>query len=272
MSQPFSANGRLLYLVRQGAVRFAGPGERVGELWQTDLQTSRSEALFPGVRVSDYDVSRDGRQIVFAALDDGGTSHIWLGRTDRRVAPRQLSTREANSPHFGGNGSVYYCSPEGGANFIYRMNASGDSQKAIARPVVFLLSVSPDDAWLVARVEATPGADSSQETVAFPTSGGPGRRLCGTTCEIDWTPNANSLVVRLGRSGSPLLTRTIVIALRPGETLPRLPAHGIESEADLDGLRISQVVDGPVYPADVAPLIAFVRSTTERNIYRIPLS
>ena len=159
MSQPFSANGRVLYLVRQGAVRFAGPGERVGELWQTDLQTSRSEALFPGVRVSDYDVSRDGSQIVFAALDDGGTSHIWLGRTDRRVAPRQVSTREANSPHFGGNGSIYYCSAEGGANFIYRMSASGDSQKAVARPVVFLLSVSPDDAWLVARVEATPGAD-----------------------------------------------------------------------------------------------------------------
>ena len=271
MSQPFSTSGRLLYLVRQGAVRFTGPGERVGELWQTDLQTLRSEALFPGIQVSDYDVSRDGSQVLFAALDDRGTSHIWLGRTDRRTAPRQLSTREANSPHFGANGSVYYCSSEGGGSFIYRMSAAGDSQKAIARPVVFLLSVSPDDAWLVARVEATPGADSSQETVAFPTSGGPPLRLCGTTCEVDWTPNAKSLVVRLGKTGSPLLARTFVIALRPGETLPRLPPHGIRSEADLGGLHISQVVDGPVYPSDVPPLVVFARSTTERNIYRIPL-
>ena len=271
MAQPFSANGRLLYLVRQGAVRFAGPGERVGELWQTDLQTSRSEALFPGVQVSDYDVSPDGSQIVFAALDERGVSHIWLGRTDRQTAPRQLSMGEANSPHFGANGNLYYCSSAAGERFIYRMNAAGDLQKAIARPVVFLLTVSPDEAWLVARVEAAPGVDSSQETVAFPTTpGGAPLRLCGTACEVDWTPNGQSLVVRLGNTGS-LLARTFVIALRPGEMMPRLPSHGIRSEADLAGLHVLQVAVGSVYPSDVAPLVAFVRSTTERNIYRIPL-
>jgi serine/threonine protein kinase len=274
MSQPFSVNGRLLYLIRQGAVRFAGPdGERAGELWQTDLQTSQSEALFPGVQVSGYDVSRDGSQIVFAALDDRGTSHIWLGRTDRRTAPRQLPPRGADSPHFGSRGRIYYRSSESGASLIYRMDAGGDTTQALARPVAFFMSVSPDDAWLVARVEAAPGAESSQENVAFPTT--PGRlpvRLCGgATCEVDWTPNGKSLVVRLGNTGSAVVGRTFVIGLRPGETLPRLPPRGITSEADLVGLRILQAADRAVYPADVAPLIAFVRSTTERNIYRIPL-
>jgi serine/threonine protein kinase len=274
MSQPFSVNGRLVYLVRQGVVRFGGPdGERAGELWQTDLRTSQSEALFPGVQVSGYDVSRDGSQIVFAALDDGGASHIWLGRTDRLTAPRQLSALEADSPHFGSRGSVYYRSSESGASLIYRMDAGGHTMKALARPVVFFLSVSPDDAWLVARVETAPGASSSQENVAFPTTpGGSPVRLCGgATCEVDWTPDAKSLVLRLGKSGSALGGRTFVIGLRSGETLPRLPPEGITSDADLAGLQVSRVVDGAVYPADTAPLVAFVRSTTERNIYRLPL-
>jgi hypothetical protein len=115
--------------------------------------------------------------------------------------------------------------------------------------------------------------DSSQENMAFPTTPGrPTVRLCGgSTCEIDWTPDARSLVVRTSAIGSPPRSRTFVVALRAGETLPPLPSDGIESESDLAGLRISRVVDGFVYPADTAPTVAFVRTTTTRNIYRVPL-
>jgi Tol biopolymer transport system component len=273
MSQPLSPDGRsLLYLVRQGAVQFAGPGERAGELWRTNLETSQSEALFPGMRVSGYDVSRDGTQIVFAALDDRGASHLWLGRMDRRVPPHQLSTAQADSPRFRAGGHIYYRGSEGGESFIYRITAGGEPQKVVTRPVLFFLSVSPDEAWVVARVEAAPGANSSQENLAFPTpSGGAPVQLCPAACEVDWTPNGSSLVVKLGDTESRLLARTLVVALHPGETLPRFPPHGIRSEADLADLRILQVADGSVYPANVPPLVVLVRSTTERNIYRIPL-
>jgi serine/threonine protein kinase/Tol biopolymer transport system component len=271
MSQPFSTNGRLLYLVRQGAVRFVGPGETAGELWETDLETSRSEALFPGFLVSGYDVSHDGKQIVFAALDEHGASHIWLGQKDRRTAPRQLSPREGDSPHFGAPGSVYYRGMEGGASFIYRIWAHGDPEKAVARPVLFFQSVSPDDAWLVARVEAAPGIDSSQENLAFPTSPGRSPVLLCRVCEVDWTANATSLVVRLGDRETSQSARTVVLALGPGETLPHLPPHGIRSQADLAGLRVSHTLKGFVYPADAQSRVAFVRSTTERNIFRVRL-
>jgi hypothetical protein len=271
MSQPFSTNGRLLYLVRQGALRFVGPGETAGELWETDLETSQSEAPFPGFRVSGYDVSHDGKQIVFAALDEQGLSHIWLGRMDRRTSPRQLTPREADSPHFGAHGSVYYRGTEGGASFIYRIGAGGDPEKAVARPVLFFQSVSPDDAWLVARVEAAPGIDSSQENLAFPTSPGRSPVLLCRVCEVDWTANAKSLVVRLGDRETSQSARTFVLTLRPGETLPHFPLHGIRSQADLAGLRVSHTLDGFVYPADAAPRVAFVRSTTERNIFRVQL-
>jgi hypothetical protein len=74
----------------------------------------------------------------------------------------------------------------------------------------------------------------------------------------------------LGSRESPL-TRTFVVALPAGKTLPRLPRRGIRSAADLAGLRVSQVADGEVYPSGLAPLVAFVRGTTQRNIYRVPL-
>jgi len=65
--------------------------------------------------------------------------------------------------------------------------------------------------------------------------------------------------------------RTFIVPLVPGEMLPHFPPNGIQTDADLAALRISHVMDGSVYPADVAPLVAFVRSATQRNIYRVPI-
>ena len=270
-TQPFSADGRLLYLVRAGAVRYAGPGERVGELWSSDLQTSQSDALFPGFRVSGYDVSRDGSQIAFAAIDDRGRSHIWLSRTDRRTPPRQLATSEGDSPRFGARGNVYFRRTDGGSSFIYRVSTSGEVTRAIDRPVAYLLSVSPDENWVVARVQAVPGTDSTQENLAFSMRGEPTIRLCNATCEMDWTSDGTSLVVRVGGVGWSERGRTFVIGLQAGEALPRFPPQGLRSEADLAGLRILQAVEGAAYPGDGAAVVAFIRSATQRNIYRIPL-
>jgi len=96
--------------------------------------------------------------------------------------------------------------------------------------------------------------------------------LCASAvCEVDWTPNGTSLVVRIGGPDGTPGARTFVVALDPGEALPRLPSYGIRSERDLAG-RVSQTFDGWVYPADSESVVAFVRSRTERNIYSVPLS
>jgi Tol biopolymer transport system component len=269
--QPLSPDGHLLYLVRKGAVRYSGPGERVGELWQSDLRTSRSEALLPGIDVSGYDVSRDGRRLAFAALDDRGRSHIWLMSADRRTSPRQLSAIEGDSPRFGAAGNVYFRKTDGGSSFIYRLGTDGEPTKVVDRDVAFLMSVSPDEAWIVARVQARPGADSTQENVAFSTRGQPTIRLCDTACEVDWTPDGLSLVLRVGGKAWPPRGRTYVVALRPGEMLPHFPREGVRSEAELSGFRISNILEGTVYPRDAARETAFVRTTTQRNIFRIPV-
>ena len=267
-SQPFAADSRsLFYLVRQGAVHFEGTGERTGELWATDVATGQSRAVLPGVSVVGYEVSRDGKEIVFAALDERGVSHIWLARFDHTAPPRQLAAFAADSPHFGAGGDIYCRGAESGDSFIYRLRGGLAPVQVVTLPVLFFLGASPDGAWLLARLAASD--NSRQVNLAFPASGGSAVRLCDT-CEIDWTPNGQSLIVRL--SGSDVHSdRTYVAALRSGEMLPRLPAAGIRSQADLASLRITQEVDGLVYPGGAVPLYAVVRSRTERNIYRIPL-
>jgi Tol biopolymer transport system component len=274
LSQPFSADGHVLfYLVRQGAVQFSGPDERAGELWMTELETERSEALLPGFKVISYDVSRDGKRVVFAALDDHGASHIWLAQPDRRSPARQLSALEADSPRFGAGHDIFCRGKDGGASFIYRIQEDGSSaEKAVKQPVLYFLSASPDGAWLAARVPATAREPSRQTNLAFPAAGGSPVAMCDA-CEIDWTPDGKSLIVRRSADQESTVrsaARTFVIALPPNETLPHLPANGIRSEADLAALPVVQTVDGFAYPGARAPMYAFNRGTIHRNIYRVP--
>jgi serine/threonine protein kinase len=270
VSQPFSADGRtLFYLVRRGANRFSGPQERTGELWMTALETGRDESLFPGMGVVGYDVSRDGRQIVYAAVDGSGKPHIWLAPLDRRSAPRQLSPLEADSPRFGAAGDILCRGTDGQSSFIYKLNRdSGRAEKAVASPILFFVSASPDGAWLIARVTAD-ATGSSQTNVAFPTAGGSAVPVCDT-CIIDWTPSTRSLIVRLDDERQP--GRTFVIGLKTAGTLPRLPSGGMHSTSDVAGLALAHALDGYVYPGgDDARQYAFRRGTVRRNIYRVPV-
>ena len=268
-SQPLPGDGRsVLYLVRQGAVRFSGPGERAGELWATDLETGRHRSILPGRQVTGYDVSRDGRQIVFAALDERGTSHLWLARLDRPDTPRQLAEFEADSARFNAVGDIFCRGTENGRRFIYRLREGHAPEKAIQQPVLFFHTTSPDGAWLIAKVQPADQQDGYQLTMAFPTGGGPPVPLCHP-CEVDWTSSGRSLVIRLGSPAAP--SKTVVVALESGTTLPPWPARGIHSPEDVSSLRIAREVPGWIYPSDRGSAYVFTRSTVQRNIYRVPL-
>jgi serine/threonine protein kinase/sugar lactone lactonase YvrE len=272
-SRPLAADGRsLFYLVRQGAVRFSGPGERVGELWTTDLETGRHRSLLPGRPVIGYDVSHDGSQVVFAALDERGASHLWLARVDGTDAPRQLAAFEADSPRFDADGDIFCRGVENGGRFIYRLREGRAPEKAVQQPVVFFQTTSPDGQWLIAMVQPADRQNGNLVTMALPRAGGPPVPLCDT-CDIDWTPNGASLVVRIG--GASHLGPTFLVPLEPGSMLPRWPAQASRSRENLESylksLRIARELVDWVYPFDTASTYVFMRSRTQRNIYRVPL-
>jgi hypothetical protein len=268
-SQPLPADGRwVFYLVRRGALRFSGPGERAGELWATDLGSGRHRSILPGRQVIGYDVSRDGSQIVFAALDERGTSHVWLGRLDSLDRPRQLASFEADSPRFDVSGNIFCRGTENGRRFIYRLREEHVPEKAVQQPVLFFQTTSPDGAWLIAQVEPADRQDGYQVAMAFPTAGGPPVPLCHP-CEVDWTSSGRSLVIRLGSPAVP--DKTVVVALESGTTLPPWPARGIHSQQDVSSLRIAREVPGWIYPSDSGSAYVFTRRTVHRNIYRVPI-
>ena len=272
-SQPLSRDGRsVFYLVRQGAVRFSGPGERAGELWATDLETGRHRSILPDRQVIGYDVSHDGRQLVFAALDEHGTSHVWLARLDRPDTPRQLAEFEADSPRFDANGNIFCRGTENGTRFIYRLREGRAPEKALQQPVAFFQTTSPDGTWLIAMVQPADRQDGNLVTMAFPRAGGPPVQLCDT-CDVDWTPNGRSLVIRIG--GASHTGPTFLVPLESGSMLPRWPAQVSRSREDLKShlksLRIAREGEEFIYPSDTASTYVFMRSTTQRNIHRVPL-
>jgi eukaryotic-like serine/threonine-protein kinase len=263
MAQPFSADGRtIFYLVQQGT-RFAGVEQRSGALWATDIETGRRTLVLPNFNVTGFDVSRDGTRIVFAALDDTRASHLWLARLDGRLSPRQLSPVDADSPRFGAHGDIFFRMREGAARFAFRMaEDGGEIQKATKEPIVFFMSVSPDGAWLIARV--APEEHGGSAVVAFPARGGPARPVC-SDCEADWTPGGSSFVVRISAFGRP---QTLVIQVAGGETLP-LPAAGLSSDANASTNAAG--VGGNRYPGRNVGQYAYMKAAIQRNIYRVPL-
>jgi hypothetical protein len=260
----------VFYLVRQGAVRFSGGEDRVGELWATDLETGRHRSILQGRQVIGYDVSHDGRQLAFAALDERGISHVWLTRLDRSDPPRQLAEFEADSPRFDATGDIFCRGVENGTRFVYRLREDRAPEKAIRQPVLFFQTTSPDGTWLIVRVQPADRQDRHQVTMAFPTAGGPPVPLCAI-CEVDWMPNGRSLVIRFPPSNPAAPGRTFMVTLESGSTLPRWPAQGIRSRDDLNHLRITRELEGWIYPSDTGPAYVFARSTTQRNIQRVPL-
>ena len=157
-----------------------------------------------------YDVSRDGRQLVFAALDERGTSHVWLARLDRPDAPRRLANLEADSPRFDTVGNVYCRGMENGSRFIYRLREGRAPEKAVQQPVLFFQTTSPNGTWLIARVPP----DDRQDGIPGHDGVSDGRRsarvLCAI-CEVDWMPNGSSLAIRSPPSDPAAPGRTFMV-------------------------------------------------------------
>jgi hypothetical protein len=72
---------RLYYLLRKST------SSDVSELWRRDLASGKSDPLFTGQHIVDYDVSRDEARVAFTVLV-GGESQIFLAAADRSSPPR----------------------------------------------------------------------------------------------------------------------------------------------------------------------------------------
>jgi Tol biopolymer transport system component len=252
----FTPDGKgLLYKV----VNSLGNYPLQGALRIADLDTARSAPLAADLRTIDYDISADGQQVVIEAADAAGLSRIWLARLDGRLPPRQIPEVEGKQPRFGPAGDIYFRRPEGAATFVYRIRGDGSGlQKVLDAPIALMGDVSPDGRWITGWRSVW---------YAFPLDGRP-PAVMGTTLLFDWSSDGKWASI----FGGPLPEgRSYLLPLSSGEALPRIPAEGFHTEQEIAQLPGARRVDFRTVPTSSPDTYAFYRTTTQRNLYRIPV-
>jgi DNA-binding winged helix-turn-helix (wHTH) protein/dipeptidyl aminopeptidase/acylaminoacyl peptidase len=237
------------------------------ELWRMDLASGKVEPLLRGVSMEKYDVSPNGKRVVYSSRPDGHASEIWIAPLDGSSPPKRIASMGENDPYFGPEGQVFFRYTDGKANYIGQISAQGvRGPKLIEDKVDGIYAVSPDHRWLVAGVLA-PGYG----TVAIPVGGGTPVRICGGYCPTDWAPDGRFFYVGIEPSSNATPGKTLAIPIPPGKALPDLPILHI---AGRDSISVpgSQVVEGwQISPGTDPSIFAFMKTTMHRNLFRVPL-
>jgi Tol biopolymer transport system component len=261
---------RLYYMLRSGISRTAWVK---AELHSVDLQTGENQRLFPDFSsIEDYGLSADGSQIVFTSLVDGEASTIWVASG---AIPHQLQGVRSSRAVFGSDGNVYFV--EGGISArgqISRIKPDGTGLvRLVGDPVRFLYDVSPDGKWAAVWT-------AGQDVKLYSLEGRPAINVC-TFCGTVGAEKRGVTppVLTWSRSGKYVYLHsawtsraTYVIPLFPGEVLPPLPAGGVQSASEIPALRGAKLVPQErAFMSDVPSVYVFLRNTTHRNIYRVPV-
>jgi WD40 repeat protein len=259
---------RLYYLQRSKATsRFVS-----GELWETELETGKKLRLLPDFLMEHYDVSPDGKQVIFITADGSGRAPLWIGAIDGSSPPRRLSAQDCIRALFAPDGDILFVGGQAGEMFLQRIKADGTSlHRVIPELAVYLYAISPDGKWVAAWI----GADVN----IYSSAGGPATRLC-TGCGsggaedrgvtpplIRWSPDGKALYIFSERT-----LHSYSIPLQPGHILPSLPAAGLELssvEESLSGAR--RLAHDRAFMSYTPSVYAYPIVTTHRNIYRIPV-
>ena len=275
LAPQLSADGKTVYYLQAGRNARSDDPQSSGvgmQLMRFDVASAKSEAVLPGVAVSQYRVSADGKKVLYTQHDASGHSHLWMASLDRRFPPRQISFGEDDSPILLPNGDVVFRTQEKGVYYVYGMKADGsDRRKLLTESVIRLVGVSPDGQWIVAWV-ASMGEDSTLVTEAYKIADGGKVRVC-IFCQPLWSASGEHLYLLLEwHPETP--GRMYAIRLAPGSMWPALPAGGITSEEQLE--KLSRTVIPMEKATDFAPgpspaIYAYTTETIQRNLYRIPL-
>ena len=252
----FSPDGRYIYylLGRQSS----GSGFR---LWRMDLQSGLSEHVQEDPSILEYDLSQDGREVVFSTGTTTGHAQIWVAPVDRSSPPQRIAEGDLASPHFTNDGVVFRLT-EGNVNYLFRMNRDGSGvRKAVPYAINTILASSSDGRWVAALLE-------HGDSFLVPTEGGPPIRLCDSSCRVQWGPDDKVLHVTLELPSREGPGRELAIPLGPGGSLPAFPESGLSSDSTMPG---SKIVDADIIPGPDPSTYAYVKTTVQRNLFRVSL-
>jgi Tol biopolymer transport system component len=273
----FSHDGRYLFYVipargAAGHQYIGGELSRVdGELFRVNLETGANEHLLPSLTIRGYDLSPDGKRLVFSAVDSQGRVRLSIADLELRSSPRQFSSIvDEDEPNFDQYGEIYFRAAEGGSNFLYRMKEDGgDRVRALPNSILGFLGLSPDGRWVVL-YQASSKSAASSETVAVSLNGGAPMTICHTVCDPMWGNQGKLLAIHFQTTGP---DRTVLLPVAPAGGMPLLPPDGpdLDPGSRLGTMKGAKIVDKLIIPAPISNQYAWMSQSVHRNLYRIPL-
>jgi hypothetical protein len=256
---------KLYYLVRAIGLR----SWNQGALWVADLNTGQRQRLVPERQLLHYSLSADGQRIVFTTVDDEGHSPVWVASVNDPNAARQITTTDAAVAFFGAPREVLMINVKDFSILRIREDG-GDAQKVIPTPLL-PLSVSPDGQWIAVQDPRAWGA-----LIVYSTRGGSPHRLCDR-CAMPWGTDTMPFYVGWSPDGKFLFWNFAnsmhAIPLRPGRALPDIPVGGLQSKTAVAALPGARLITNEehAFPGPSPSVYAFMKVTTQRNIYRVPI-
>jgi DNA-binding winged helix-turn-helix (wHTH) protein/Tol biopolymer transport system component len=262
----FGADDRVLYYLLRHGPDGAGP-----ELWRMTVESGKSEAVFPGVSMVAYDVSPDGKEVVYSAAAGGETGQLWLAALDRSSPPRRIGDASQTRPHFGPRGQILFQAKEGNFNYLEQMNRDGSGRsKVVPYPIVVLQGVSPGRQWVMAVVPIPEGIGA--RPMAIPVNGGTSRVICANFCTPKWSSTGKFLVIPVEEPSLSGPGRSLAIPVGLGEVLPALPPGGIAPDTTTSVVPGTQsIARGELVPGSDPAHFVYVNTTVNRNLFRISL-
>lgn len=236
----FSRDGTRVYYLAQPTSSFLG-ARAESELWVREIASGKAERLVPDRRIEGFDISADETEVAFSLRAAGGQSQVWLASLDRRSAPRRV-VADADQVSFGAADDLIVRALGPQLNSLERVRKDGSRRERIGSHVILgKFRTSPDGEWVLANVVL--GADGgSAQTVAIATRSGVSVPICARDCQSAWSSDGRWFRVthgvnqtdEAGISDSPR-SRTLLIPVPAGRSLPDLPAGGLPFDLQWTG-------------------------------------
>jgi len=255
-----SRDGRRLFYLSRRDQRSSS-----AELRVADVASGASESVFPGQAVGDFDLSPDGKAVVFSTRP----AQIWIAPLDRSAPPRQLATG-ADQPSFRGATELVVRQLSGATNTLATLTVDQGRLVPFGGPIVEKSGVSPDGKWVLAAAYPPTGHDEAgMGTFAIPLDGGPSRRLCRGYCFASWSYDGRAFYIV--RAMGLAADKTLSWPLAPGESFPDLPADDLAQDLSRGAPGANTIGHPLIAPGPSTAIYTFVQADSERNLFRIPL-
>jgi hypothetical protein len=167
-------------------------------------------------------------------------------------------------------------------NHLYKMKEDGSGIEMISpEPIAYLSTVSPDGRWAVAIVPQTAnGVGTSLRFVSL--RGERSFEVCNDACSVGprsflnappfaWSTDGKWIFVNLMHFGKNT-PRTVVLPYRSEASADTLWPHGLRLEMEVAANPGSNVINAAsTYPASGTSTYLSWRTSTQSNLYRVPL-